>query len=116
MKILLHTDHNIEGNAAFAERVEADLRDSLARFKDRLTRVEIHLRDESAGRTTGDDVRCMLEARPAGADPVAVTHHANTPDEAIQGSTEKLVALLSSKFDRLEGKESRTTIRRGEDR
>ena len=114
MLILLNTDHNIDGNAAFGDRVEADLAESLARFKDRLTRVEVHLRDESAGRTTGDDVRCLLEARPAGADPVAVTHHADTFEKAIQGATEKLVALLSSRFDRLDSRHSRTTTRREE--
>lgn len=111
MKILLNTDHNVEGSAALGERVERDLATALTRFKDRLTRVEIHLRDESAGRTTGDDVRCLIEARPAGEEPVVVTHHAGTVDEAVMGATDKLVSLLSSKFERLESRESRATIR-----
>ncbi|MDP3968002.1 MAG: HPF/RaiA family ribosome-associated protein [Nocardioides sp.] len=111
MKIQVNTDKNVEGSAALSERTEADLASALTRFKDRLTRVEVHLRNESAGRTTGDDVRCLIEARPAGMDPVAVTHHAATLDEALRGATDKLEALLTSKFERGEGKETRETIR-----
>ena len=111
MKILLNTDHNVEGSAALSARIQADLEVALARFEDRLTRIEVHLGDESAGRTTGDDVRCLIEARPAGADPVTVTDHADTLDEAVNGATDKLVSLLSSKFERLDSKQSRETIR-----
>lgn len=111
MKILLNTDHNVQGSAAFSTRIQTDLEVALTRFEDRLTRLEVHLGDESAGRTTGDDFRCLIEARPAGADPVTVTHHAGNLDEAVNGATDKLVSLLSSKFDRLESRQSRETIR-----
>lgn len=111
MKIQVNTDKNIEGNEAFSERTEADLASALTRFEDRLTRVEVHLRNESAGRTTGDDFRCLIEARPAGMDPVTVTHHAATLLEALHGATDKLETLLTSKFERLEGQETRETIR-----
>ncbi len=111
MKVQINTDHNVDGNEGFTERTEADVADALARFEDRLTRVEVHLADESAGRPTGDDVRCRIEARPAGMDPVVVTHHAPTPDEAVHGATDKLRSLLTSTFERREGKETRETIR-----
>ncbi|CAN5369061.1 HPF/RaiA family ribosome-associated protein [soil metagenome] len=112
MQILLNTDHNVRGTAALGERVRADLASSLARFEDRLTRVEVHLGDESAGRSTGDDFRCLIEARPAGAEPVAVTAHAETLDGAIAEATDKLVALVAAKFGRLDSHEGRETIRR----
>jgi ribosome-associated translation inhibitor RaiA len=111
MKIQVNTDKNVEGGEALSEQIDADLGGALARFADRLTRVEVHLRDESAGRTTGDDVRCLIEARPAGMDPVAVTHHAATLDEALSGATDKIETLLTSRFERLEGHENRETIR-----
>ncbi len=111
MKILLNTDHNVEGSAALSARIQADLEVALTRFEDRLTRIEVHLGDESAGRTSGDDVRCLIEARPAGGDPVTVTDHADTLDEAVNGATDKLVSLLSSKFERLDSRQSRETIR-----
>lgn len=111
MKIQVNTDKNVAGSADLTERTEADVARALVRFESRLTRVEVHLRNESAGRTTGEDVRCLIEARPAGLDPVAVTHHAATISEALRGATDKLEALLSSKFERLESHDARETIR-----
>ncbi len=111
MKIQVNTDKNIEGSEAFSAQIEEDLAGALTRFENRLTRVEIHLSNESAGRTTGDDFRCLIEARPAGMDPITVTHHAATLDETIRGATDKLETLLTNKFERLEGQETRETIR-----
>jgi len=111
VKIQVNADKNVEVSADFARRVEADVASALARFERRLTRLEVHLREESAGRSTGEDVRCLIEARPAGLDPVAVTHDATTVSEALRGATERLTALLSSKLERLEGHRSRETIR-----
>lgn len=111
MRIQVNTDKNIEGSEALSERAETDLESALARFEERLTRVEVHLRNESAGRSTGEDFRCLIEARPAGMEPVAVTHHAATLLEALNGATDKLQTLLTGKFERLEGQERRETIR-----
>ena len=111
MKIQVNTDKNIEGNEDFAEVVRADIASALAKFENRLTRVEVHLGDESAGRTTGDDIRCRIEARPKGGDPVVVTHHAQTVTEARHGATDRLDALLSSMFGRLESHDRTETIR-----
>lgn len=111
MKIQVNTDKNIEGTADLNGQIDAELANAFARFEDRLTRVEVHLRNESAGRTTGDDFRCLIEARPAGMGPIAVTHHAATLTEALNGATDKLGARLTSTFERNEGNESRETIR-----
>jgi hypothetical protein len=111
VKIRVDTDGNVGVGADFAERAEADAASALARFRRRLTRVEIYLHDESAGRTTGEDIRCLLEARPARMKPVAVTHRATTVAEALRGATDKLTALLSSKLERLQSHRSRETIR-----
>jgi len=54
VKIQVNTDKNVEVSADFAERIEADVASALARFERRLTRVEVHLRDESAGRIAGE--------------------------------------------------------------
>ena len=82
MQIQVRTDNNIEAREGLASQVEAELAAALSRFSDQLTRVEVHLGDESAGRSSGDDKRCMLEARPAGRAPVAVTNYAATLGEA----------------------------------
>ncbi|MBN9518793.1 ribosomal subunit interface protein [bacterium] len=71
----------------------------LVRFRDRLTRVEVHLSDVN-GPKGGRDVRCALEARAAGRQPVAVTNEAHTADDAVKGAVEKMKSLLTATFGR----------------
>jgi Sigma 54 modulation protein / S30EA ribosomal protein len=111
MQIQVNTDHNIEGREVLAGRVEAAVRAALSRFSDQITRVEAHLGDESAGRPSGGDKRCMLEARVAGRQPVAVTNYADTLDEAFRGAADKLGRLLESEFGRLDDRKGGTSIR-----
>lgn len=111
MKVYVHTDRNIHADAGQAQHIETDLSSALERFSDDLTRVDVQLSDESAGRKTGDDIHCLLEARPARQDAVTVAHRAATVTEACQGATDKLEALLTHKFDRLNDKDGRDTIR-----
>lgn len=116
MQILVSTDNNVEGREELASRVEAAVGAALSRFSDQITRVEAHLGDESAGRPTGEDKRCMLEARVSGRAPVAVTNHANTLDEAFQGAADKLRRLLESEFGRLDDRKGGASIRGTEQR
>jgi hypothetical protein len=64
---------------------------ALHRFASRLQRVEVHLGDTNAGKHGADDKRCMMEARPSGHPPVAVTHQADTLPLAISGAAALLV-------------------------
>ncbi len=112
MQVFVHTDRNIHTDAALEQRLGDGVASALDRFTDDLTRVEVHLSDESAGRSTEDDITCLLEARPARQDPVTVTHQATTVQEALTGATDKLETLLTRKFDRLHEKDRRDTIRR----
>jgi len=41
MQIQVNTDDNIEGRDELIAQVEADIRDGLSRFADRITRVEV---------------------------------------------------------------------------
>ena len=111
MEVLVNTDSNIDCDAEEVSRIKAGVTSAFGRFDHSLTRIEVHLRDESAGRGTGDDIRCLLEARPARQDPVTVSHQASTLDEALGGATDKLESLLTHKFDRLTDKDRRDTIR-----
>jgi hypothetical protein len=80
MQIQVNTDDNLTGREALVARVQQEVQDSLARFNEYLTRIEIHLGDENAGKAGNADKRCMIEARPAGKPPVSVTHHAANLD------------------------------------
>jgi ribosome-associated translation inhibitor RaiA len=99
MQIQVDTDHNIDASQALIAHVEAEIDAVLARFAEHLTRIEVHLSDESAGRSTGDDKRCVLQARPAGRSPLTVTEQAATVDEALNGAVHKLKRLLVSAED-----------------
>lgn len=115
MQINVNTDSNITGRDELAGHVSATIEARLARFSDYLTRIEVHLADESAGRTTGADQRCMLEARPAGREPVAVTAHAATIDEALSAAITKLDTVLGREIDRRDHHKGSATIRTGTD-
>ena len=104
MQIEVSTDHNVEGTDDLIRRLKAEVHDGLSRFSDRLTRVEVHLGDENAGKSGAADKRCTLEARPAGQPPIAVTNHAATLDEACSGALHKLENRLERKFGRLDSR------------
>ena len=115
MKIQVNTDHNVDGSEALVLLVEAEVQSALDRFEDRLTRVEVHLRDESGEKSgSGGDKRCLLEARPAGMQPVVVTENADSLEEAIAGAAQKMESLLNSTFGRIDGRDADATIRQNE--
>lgn len=100
MKIQFNTDKNIEGH----ERLEAffteELEKEFARFEEKLTRVEVHLGDENSVKGGVNDKRCMIEARPAKLQPVAVTAHADTIEKAFFQAVEKIKKSLTTTFDK----------------
>jgi ribosome-associated translation inhibitor RaiA len=49
-------------------------------------------------------LRCQLEARPKGHQPISVTHKADTLEQAIDGAAEKLEHALEHLFGKLRGK------------
>ena len=116
MKIQVNTDHNVEGREALTLMVEAKVQSALERFEDRLTRVEVHLGDVSGEKDgSGADKRCLLEARPAGLQPVVVTDFADTVEQAVAGATRKMQSLLNSTFSRIDGRDEHATIRQNEE-
>ncbi len=100
MIIQLNTDHHIDGDDRLAQSVSADLEHSLARFASQITRIEVHFQDVNASRGGANDKRCMLEARLAGEDPIAVTNTADTVAGALVGARDKLVRVLEKYVSR----------------
>ncbi len=101
MDVLVNTDNSVEGDANTAAEVEAAVRHTLGRFEDRLTRIEVHLSDENSHKHGSDDKRCVIEARIAGRQPTAVTHHAQDLTRAVAGATDKMRAALDTVFGKL---------------
>ena len=114
MQVEVTTDHAVEGGSELISEVESEVGAALSRFSERLTRVEVHLGDENAGKHGAADKRCTLEARPAGQPPVAVTHHAETSAQARAGALKKLRSLLEKRFGRADDRKGRESIRHEE--
>jgi len=102
MLIQVNTDSNITGDEALAGRSQAIVQGALNRFGERITRVEVHLSDQNSDKKSGTAaMRCLLEARLAGLQPIAVSHQATTLEQAVEGAAEKLVHSLDSVLGRL---------------
>lgn len=111
MQIQVNTDDNIEGRESLVRYVEAEVGNILSRFKDQVTRVEIHLSDENAAKPGTSDKRCLMEARPAGRPPVAVSHEAASLEDAWTGAAKKMLRLLESTLGRVSDRKGGASIR-----
>ena len=110
MQIQIHTGHNIEGYEALATQFSSVVEDNLSRFSDRITHLDVHLSDENSDKKGGDDdMRCMIEARLKGLQPIAVTHQAATLDQAVDGATDKLTHLIEHTLGRRSHQENHRT-------
>ncbi len=101
MHIQINTDRNIQGHEDVTRFVEGVVTSKLGAVAAHLTRVEVHLGDESAARKTGEDKRCRVEARPENRAPLAVSHHADTIQGAVTGAVDKMRAALDRELGKL---------------
>jgi ribosome-associated translation inhibitor RaiA len=102
MQIQINTDSNIEGDAELVQQIKAVVANSLDRFSEQLTRVEVHLSDQNSDKKFGtEDKRCLLEARLAGLQPISVSDRAATFERAVDGAVDKLTRSLDSTLGRL---------------
>jgi hypothetical protein len=70
--------------------------------------VEVHVGDENSDKKGGhDEMRCVMEARIEGRQPIAVTHQAASLDQAVDGAADKLNRLIESTIGRLRDHKSR---------
>lgn len=100
MQVIINSDHNVNLSETSSSEMSSTVGAALGRFDSYLTRVEVHLSDESAGRSTGNDIRCLIEARPEGLNPEVVTDNASTANGALSGALRKMVSVLDTTFGR----------------
>jgi hypothetical protein len=111
MQIQVHTSNGIENKESLAHWANAELHSVLAHYKGDLSRVEVHLSNESASKA-GGDTRCTMEARLLHHQPVAVSHHAPTQDAAFRGAGDKLKHALDNTLGRLRGHRDHASLAR----
>ncbi|WP_419711980.1 HPF/RaiA family ribosome-associated protein [Pseudomonas sp. NFX224] len=114
MQIQVNSDNHIQSSIRLEEWVRTTIESTLERYEEDLTRVEVHLRDENGDKPGPHDMRCQLEARPKGHQPISVTHKAESLELAIDGAATKLEHALEHMFGKLRGKRANVVpIERG---
>ena len=101
MQIQFNTDKNISGNEELIASSNSIISEELSKFSQQITRVEVHLSDENGNKDGLNDKRCMVEARLAGLNPIAVTDQADTIEQALWGAIDKLKTSLEKITGRL---------------
>ncbi|MDQ6881068.1 MAG: HPF/RaiA family ribosome-associated protein [Pseudomonadota bacterium] len=101
MLIQVNTGNGLENTEALQRWANEQLSATLDRFQHDITRVEVQLSDENSGKAGAADKRCMMEARLAHHQPVAVNHHGQTQDEAFRGAARKLLHALDHTLGKL---------------
>ena len=91
MQIQINTDRHLQGSEAREQWASGVVGAAMANFEDSVTRVEVHLSDENAGKGGDAAFRTVMEARVNGRAPIAVTHDAPSLDSAVNGAVHKLV-------------------------
>jgi len=103
MKVQVNTDRHTDGTGGRTEQIEAFIEERLGRYAGRITRVEVHLKDaNSTVRSGGDDKECRIEVRPNGLQPMTVSDHGSTHDQAMRGAVNKMKNMLDTALGKLE--------------
>ena len=101
MTIQFNTDKNINGNEDFVAPFITQIEDELRRFNSHITRIEVHLSDQNGKKEGAEDIRCLMEARLEGRQPIAATCQAGNVERALSGAIEKLKASLETILGRI---------------
>ena len=97
MQIQVNTDNTIDGNQSLKVRVLELVEHILGRFGDQITRVEVHLQDVNAHKG-GRDIKCTMEARAAGLQPVKVDTLGEEVIPAARDAAHKLERALETRL------------------
>lgn len=108
MQIQINTDHNIEGNEGLSNHVQSEVEHGLDHLRSHITRIEVHLSEETGRKGSDNEKRCVMEARLEHHQPVVVTHHAANVHQAIEGAVSKLLRMLESTIERYRDQKTRS--------
>ncbi|MCW1926387.1 HPF/RaiA family ribosome-associated protein [Luteolibacter arcticus] len=104
MMVQVNTDRHIHGSLELQEDVASIVEATLTNHASRTTRVEVHLSDQNSEKGGDADVRCAIEARLEGFQPLGVHHDAAALSDAVQGAADRLERMLEHHLGRLESR------------
>ena len=100
MKIQFNTDKHIEGHQRAEAYFASEIETALARFEEKITRVEVHFGDENSAKEGIKDKRCLIEVRLAKLQPFVVTDHSDSSEKAFRGALDKAKKSLTTIFEK----------------
>lgn len=101
MQVQVNTGSDTPGSGELSNSVERILREKLSRFEQQITRAEVHLNDLNSPGKGGMDKRCQIEVRLAGLQPLSVTDHGESHEQALRGAANKAVSLIETTLGKL---------------
>ena len=101
MQIQINTDHNIKGNERLVNFYTSEIHKELNRFDQFITRIEVHFGDENSEKFGKNDKKCLIEARIAKKDPIAVTSNEESIEKAFYTALDKIKRVLTSTHDKM---------------
>ena len=107
IQVQVNTDHHIQGGESLNASVTRLVEQAIGRFESQLTRVELHLNDVNSHKGGDADVRCMIEARITGHEPIAVTEHAVNVEQAVRQAAAKMERALDSVIGKRQERDKR---------
>lgn len=102
MKIQYNTDKTISGEERNENHFTSLIEKGLKRFESHITRVEVHLSDENGKKDGLNDMKCSLEARIEGRQPIVVSSQDKRADLAVSGALDKLKSSLETVIGRMQ--------------
>lgn len=101
MKIQLNTDSHVQNDPSLLRHTEDTVTAALERYAERITRIEVHVRDLNADRTGGMDKRCVIEARLNNQQPLTASEDADTVANAVTGAAKKMQRVIETVVGKL---------------
>ena len=98
MKIQLNTDNHVQADPSLQRHAEEAINATLARFADRITRIEVHVHDDNGRERSGDglDKHCTIEARLNSLPPLTASDNAAEVAAAVTGAARKLQRVIET--------------------
>ncbi len=102
MDVQVRSDYHVKADEVLISYVKDQVLAGLTPYAGRLMSAKVHLSADTVNHTGPVDIRCLVEVRPTGHEPVVVIHHAHTKQAAIRGGVEDMREILHRLFGRMD--------------